>query len=96
MSVEKKIREKLAQAFSPVELAVENESGKHKGHEGAQGTAGHESGETHFRVRIVSKLFEGQSAVQRHQAIYAALKDELAGPVHSLAIKAITPGEVSR
>ena len=96
MSVEKKIREKLAQAFSPVELAVENESGKHKGHAGVHGSAGHESGETHFRVRIVSSVFEGQSLVKRHQAIYAALKDELAGPVHSLAIKAFTPAEVSR
>lgn len=96
MSVEKKIREKLEEAFSPVELAVENESGKHKGHAGVEGSAGHESGETHFRVRIVSNVFEGQSLVQRHQAIYAALKDELAGPVHSLAIKAFTPAEASR
>ena len=96
MSVEKSIREKLIKAFSPLELAVENESDKHKHHEGARGTAGHESGETHFRVRIVSSDFEGQSRIERHRAVYAALQDELAGPVNSLAVSALTPAEAQR
>ena len=93
MSVEKSIREKLENAFSPLELFVENESGKHAGHAGARDHLGRVTGETHFRVRVVSKQFEGKSRVERHREVNAALKEELAGPVHALAIKALTPSE---
>jgi len=93
MSVEKSIGEKLAKAFRPSELAVENESGKHAGHAGARDHLGRVTGETHFRVRVVSSHFEGKSRLERHREVNAALKDELAGPVHALAIQALTPSE---
>ena len=95
MSVEKSIREKLSKAFSPQELSVENESAKHAGHAGARDHLGRVTGETHFRVRVVSSHFEGKSRVERHRDVNAALKEELAGPVHALAIKALTPSEAS-
>ncbi len=95
MSVEKSMREKLNKAFSPLELVVENESGKHAGHAGARDHLGRVTGETHFRVRVVSSHFDGKSRVQRHRAVNAVLKDELAGPVHALAIKALTPAEAA-
>lgn len=95
MSVEKSIGEKLTQAFRPSELAVENESGKHAGHAGARDHLGRVTGETHFRVRIVSSRFEGKSRLERHREVNAALKDELAGPVHALAIQALTPSEAA-
>jgi BolA-like protein 1 len=93
MSVEKSIRDKLERAFSPSELAIENESGKHAHHAGARDHLGRVTGETHFRVRIVSASFEGKSRVDRHREVNAALKEELQGPVHALAIKALTPAE---
>jgi BolA protein len=96
MSVEKSIHNKLEKAFSPSELAVENESAKHAGHAGARDHLGHVTGETHFRVRIVSTFFEGKSLVERHRQVNAALKEELAGPVHALAIKALTPAEAAK
>ncbi len=96
MSVEESILDKLQKAFSPVNLAVENEFGKHAGHTGARDHLGHVTGETHFRIRIVSEAFEGKSAVDRHRAVNEALKDELAGPVHALSIKALTPEEAAR
>jgi BolA protein len=95
MSVENSIREKLTKAFQPLELAVENESGKHAGHAGARDHLGRVTGETHFRVRVVSSGFEGKSRVERHREVNAALKEELAGPVHALAIKALTPSEAA-
>ncbi len=95
MSVEKSMREKLTKAFSPSELSVENESGKHAGHSGARDHLGRVTGETHFRVRIVSSQFEGKSRVDRHREVNAALKEELAGPVHALAVKALTPAEAA-
>jgi len=95
MTVEKSIREKLVKAFAPSDLAVENESGKHAGHAGARDHLGRVTGETHFRVRVVSSHFEGKSRVERHREVNAALREELAGPVHALAIKALTPAEAA-
>jgi BolA-like protein 1 len=96
MPVEKSIRDKLQNAFSPLELAVENESSKHAGHSGARDHLGRVTGETHFRVRIVSASFEGKSLVERHREVNAVLQAELAGPVHALAIKALTPAEATK
>jgi BolA protein len=95
MSVEKSIRDKLEKAFLPLELAVENESAKHAGHAGTRDHLGHVTGETHFRVRVVSTHFSGKSRVDRHREINDVLKEELAGPVHALAVKALTPAEAS-
>ncbi len=96
MAVENSIREKLMKAFAPSELIVENESAKHAGHAGTRDHLGRVTGETHFRVVVVAAAFEGKSPVERHRQINAALKDELAGPVHALAIKALTPAEAVR
>lgn len=96
MTVEELIREKLAKAFAPSRLNVENKSAKHAGHAGARDHVGRHTGETHFRVVVVSDAFQGKSAIQRHREINAALKEELAGPVHALAIKALTPAEAVR
>jgi BolA-like protein 1 len=96
MSVEKSIHDKLQNAFSPLELAVDNESSKHAGHAGARDHLGRVTGETHFRVRIVSASFEGKSLVERHREVNAVLQAELSGPVHALAIKALTPAEATK
>jgi BolA protein len=96
MTVEDTIREKLSKAFVPTSLIIENESAKHAGHAGARDHLGRVTGETHFRVVVVSAVFEGKSPVDRHRQINAVLKEELAGPVHALAIKALTPAEATR
>jgi BolA protein len=79
---------KLREAFSPESLDVTDESHLHEGHSGHR-----PGGETHFRVYIVSAVFEGKSRVERHRMINATLSEELAGSVHALAIKAQAPGE---
>jgi BolA protein len=82
------ITEKLRNAFVPESLHVEDESHRHEGH------AGHRpSGETHFRLYIVSEAFRGKSRIERHRMINAALAHELAAGVHALAIHASAPGE---
>ena len=88
MSAEQKIREKLADAFAPRRLEVVDESHLHAGHAGSPGT-----GESHFRVSIVSGAFSGKSRIERHRMVNATLADELAGGVHALAIQALAPGE---
>ena len=84
MSVRDTIVAKLAQAFSPAHLEVENES---HGHNVPRGS------ETHFRVVIASAAFDGKRAVSRHQQVYAVLADELKGGVHALALHTYTPAE---
>ncbi len=83
------IEKKLRAAFAPERLEVKDDSARHAGHAGAR-----HGGESHFDVVIVSRLFEGAGRVQRQRMVHAALADELAGPIHALSIKALTPAEV--
>jgi BolA family transcriptional regulator, general stress-responsive regulator len=88
MTVKARIEAKLAAALSPESLRVVDESHLHAGH------AGHRpEGETHFRIYIVSRAFESQSRVERHRTVTRILAEEMAGPVHALAIHATAPGE---
>lgn len=88
MRVADRIRSKLEAAFSPVRLSVIDDSERHKGH------AGHRpEGETHFNVEIVSAAFAGLGRVERQRKVYAALAEELAGPVHALSVAARSPEE---
>ena len=87
-AVTEAIRDKLARAFQPMRLEIVDDSARHHGHAGSR-----EGGESHFNVVIEAAAFEGQGRVQRQRAVYAALKDELAGPVHALSVKALAPGE---
>lgn len=88
MSVEQSIREKLARAFEPTRLEVVNESHLHAGHRSSPGT-----GESHFRVLIISPLFAGKSRLERHRLVNATLAPELASKVHALALRTYAPGE---
>jgi BolA protein len=99
MSMQARIETKLTQAFSPERLAVINESHLHAGHHHTD--RGHDetfdgTGETHFRVRIVSGAFAGKSRIDRHRAVNALLAEELAAGVHALAIEPAAPGEKTR
>jgi stress-induced morphogen len=88
MTVEDRIKEKLTRAFAPIALDVVNDSHRHAGHAGSPGT-----GMSHFSIKVVSAAFAGKSRVERHRMVNAALADELAGPVHALAIAVLAPDE---
>ena len=45
----------------------------------------------HYRARIVSAAFAGQSRVKQHQAVYAALKGKMGGELHALALETSAP-----
>ena len=92
MRVTDSIRLKLTIAFSPQSLEVVDESHRHAGHAGATRDDG-SHGETHFHVRLVSAAFEGVSRVERQRRVYAALSDELKGPVHALSLTLLAPPE---
>jgi BolA protein len=87
--ISESITQKLTAAFQPTRLEVVDDSDRHAGH------AGHrEGGESHFNVLIEAAAFAGVPRVMRQRKVYAALADELAGPVHALSLKALAPGEV--
>lgn len=78
----------LEAAFSPSRLEVTNDSARHHGHSGDDG-----SGESHFTVEIVSAAFTGVSRLERQRMVNRALGDLPGQRVHALAIKARTPQE---
>jgi BolA protein len=86
MSVRDTIAEKLSVKFTPTHLEVIDESEKHRGHGGYR-----EGGETHFRVRIASPMFTGQSRLAQHRAVMEALDAELKASVHALAVEVVAP-----
>jgi BolA protein len=82
------ITEKLQKAFEPEIFELIDDSEKHRGHGGWR-----EGGESHFLLRMTSASFAGQDRVQRQRAVNKVLADELAGPVHALAMELRAPGE---
>ncbi|SHG12243.1 BolA protein [Microbulbifer donghaiensis] len=84
MSLAEKIEQKLTAAFAPEYIEVQCESHMHNVPAGS---------EMHFRVVLVSDVFTPLRKVQRHQKIYAALAEEMAGPIHALALHTYSPEE---
>ncbi|HEU0097159.1 MAG TPA: BolA family protein [Allosphingosinicella sp.] len=82
------IEQRLRAALAPTRLVVTNDSARHRGHAGDDG-----SGESHFSVEVESRRFAGMSRVERQRAVNRALADLLRDHVHALAIKASAPGE---
>ena len=82
MIVQQTIQDKLTQRFQTDYLNVENESHNH---------SVPANSETHFKVTIVSKEFDGLRLIMRHRLINELLAEELDGPVHALAMHTYTP-----
>lgn len=78
----------LRNALAPTRLRVTNDSARHHGHAGDDG-----SGESHFSVEIESAAFEGLSRLQRQRMVNAALGDIPGQRVHALALRTRAPGE---
>jgi BolA family transcriptional regulator, general stress-responsive regulator len=91
MSIAATIREKRMIVLRPTRLDIINESYLHAGHRGSPGT-----GESHFRVVVMSPEFAGKSRVDRHRLVNDTLAAELKGRVHALAVQAYAPGEEMR
>ena len=100
MSIQSAMENKLdRRRFRPSAWSIVNESHLHAGHH-HHGSDHHGTydgtGETHFRVRIVSPAFAGMSRIDRHRAVNELLAAELAAGVHALAIEPAAPGEKTR
>ena len=77
--IQQKIAQKLTAAFDPLHLEIINESNQHNVPKGS---------ESHFKVIIVSNLFDGKSKLNQHRMVNESLKEELANNIHALSITA--------
>ncbi|UVI38441.1 BolA family protein [Qipengyuania spongiae] len=84
--VQQEMERLLTDAFSPTSLQVINDSAKHSGHSGDDG-----SGESHFTVVIEAPVFADKSRLERQRMVNAALGDIPGDRVHALAIQASAP-----
>jgi BolA protein len=80
MAVKDEIVERLTAAFQPSLLEVVNESHRHAGHSGDDG-----SGESHFRITIRAGVLAPMTRVVRHRAVHQALGD-LNARVHAITL----------
>ncbi len=80
------------QALKPIQLELKNDSHKHAGHVEHLGSAGF-TGETHYKLTIISDAFTGQSRIDRQRMVMDLLKSEFKSGLHALEIKAKAPGE---
>jgi BolA family transcriptional regulator, general stress-responsive regulator len=80
MPIKDEIETRLRSAFSPDRLEIENESHRHAGHAGDDGT-----GESHFRILIRAGAFAPMGRVARHRAVHQALGD-LNSRIHAIAL----------
>ena len=83
MNLEEQITSKITRAFEPDHLELLNDSKMHAG----------EATDSHFNLLMVSQSFQDLKKVQRHQAVYKVLNEELTGPVHALALHLYSPEE---
>jgi stress-induced morphogen len=81
MNVQAIIEKKLAESINCAFLVVENESFRH---------AVPANSETHFKITVVSDDFSGKLLIARHRLINQLLSEQLAGPVHALAMHTYT------
>ncbi len=47
----------------------------------------------HYQATVISSAFRGKSRVQQHQMVYAALKGNMGGVLHALALTTSAPQE---
>jgi len=69
------LRQHLVEAFADAEIEIEDLAG---------------DGD-HYRARIVSSAFAGLPRVRQHQMVYAALKGQMGGELHALALETSAP-----
>lgn len=91
MSREQRMLQAL-QVLKPIQIELKNDSEKHSGHTHHLGGAGF-TGETHYKLTLVSPLFDGVSRIDRQRMVMDLLKEEFNTGLHALEIKAKASNE---
>lgn len=89
----------ILQQLNPVVFELKNDSAKHANHAGRLAGGKPESsgveptGETHYKLKIVSEIFKGMGRVDRQRKVYDLLRLEFNSGLHALELKTLTPEE---
>ncbi len=86
MNIQARIEEKIKR-LNPDFCELVNESHNH---------SVPENSETHFKLLLVSSIFEGLNRVARQRKVYDMLSEELKNGVHALTMRLLTPNEYSK
>ena len=81
MTITEEMRSRLAAAFAPTRLEIDDESEAHRGHSGYR-----EGGESHFRILMRAPALADMGRLARHRAVHAALGPDLVGRIHALVL----------
>jgi BolA protein len=81
--MDEKIKQLLSEAYAPEHLEIINESHLHAGHAGDDG-----SGETHYKIAITAKKFDGMNRVARQRDVMKLLKPCFDAGLHALTLRA--------
>jgi len=84
MNVQTIMEKKITQGIAFEFLSIDNESYRH---------AVPVNSETHFKLILVSDIFEGMPLIARHRLVNELLSEELAGPIHALALHTYTSAQ---
>ena len=87
MKIKTLLENRLRERFKPLVLQALNESPRHNTPAGA---------ESHFRVLIVSKAFEGLNLVKRQRMVHKTVGDLIKGKIHAFSQQTFTPEEYER
>ena len=86
MHMDDLIKHLVEENLQPVSFKLVNESHKHAGHAGDDG-----SGQTHYKLMVVSPLFVGQSKIDSQRLVFKALEQAFEKGLHALTMKLSTP-----
>lgn len=83
------VRQQLTDALDASRIEIKDVTQRHRRHAEAK------DGRAHFEVVVVSERFAALPTLRRHRLVYDALDQMMNTDIHSLSIKALTPGEDS-
>ncbi|MBH88190.1 MAG: BolA family transcriptional regulator [Pelagibacterales bacterium] len=78
----KRIEKIINDNLDPIYLDVIDDSKSHQGHYQAP-----DSGESHYNVTIISKVFIGKNRLERERIVHSLLKKEFNNGLHALSLK---------
>ena len=90
-SVTEEIKSRVLGTFSPWHFELINESEKHRGHVGDNGT-----GESHFQLIVVDDVFGQHSRVARQRLVFEVLNDLMNSKIHALSLELYTVDEYQK
>ncbi len=91
MNREQRILNQLA-VLNPSFIELKNDSAKHAGHTEHLGGAGF-TGETHYKLVIISETFRGLSRIERQRKVNDLLSEEFKSGLHAFEMKTLTIDE---